>query len=311
MQPETQMGQAAELPAGNTVLRVHPKLTFKSGAYTYTVETREGQSRYTVTDGSQSITIPILWSMGSQAQTWVLERNGKLFESQVSYYPSIHGLEITTGDDVWHPQNLEEAVGRPIGEEEAKACFGCHATNAVADHKLNLAAAQPGLSCEHCHAGASAHLAGIAQGDMSSIPQELGKLTAEDMSNYCGKCHRTWEMVVRNHWVGQADVRFQPYRLANSKCFDGADHRISCVACHNPHQKLVRDSPAYYDPKCLACHAPLLKTSATAAPHGKVCPVATSNCVSCHMPKAALPNGLLHFSDHDIRIVKAGEPFPN
>jgi len=92
------------------------------------------------------------------------------------------------------------------------------------------------------------------------------------------------------------------------------------VACHDPHQKLVRDSPAYYDAKCLACHAPLLPaasaspsaaTSATATVHGKVCPVATSNCVSCHMPKVALPNGLVHFSDHQIRIAKQGEPFPN
>ena len=233
----------------------HPKMTFKSAGYTYTVETRNGQSLYTVSDGAHSITIPILWA-GSQAQTWVLERNGKLFESQVSYYPSINGLDITTGDDLWHPKNLEEAVGRPIGDEEAKACFGCHTTGAVVDHKLNLAAAKPGVTCEHCHVGASAHFAGVVKGDMSTVPPKLGKLTSEDLSNFCGKCHRSWETVVRSHWRGQADVRFQPYRLANSKCFDGTDPRISCVACHDPHKKLVRDSPAYYDPKCLACHAP-------------------------------------------------------
>ncbi len=29
------------------------------------------------------------------------------------------------------------------------------------------------------------------------------------------------------------------------------------------------------------------------------------------MPKVALPNGLMHFSDHQIRIAKTGEPFPN
>jgi Cytochrome c554 and c-prime len=310
-QPDTQMGRAAELPANNTTLKTHPKMSFKSGDYTYTVETRDGHSVYTVSDGSKSIAIPILWALGSQSQTWVLERNGKLFESQVSYYPSIDGLSITTGDDVWKPKNLEEAIGRPIGDEEAKSCFSCHATNAVADHKLNLATAQPGLTCEHCHLGASAHLAGVLKGDMSSVPPKLGKLSSEDLSSFCGQCHRTWETVVRNRWRGESDVRFQPYRLANSSCFNGTDPRIKCVACHDPHQKLVRDSPAYYDPKCLSCHAPVQATTASSDPHGKVCPVSTSNCVSCHMPKVPLPNGLMHFSDHEIRVVKAGQPYPN
>jgi hypothetical protein len=310
-QADTQMGRAAELPGNNPTLTDHPKMTFKSAGYTYTVETRNGQSNYTVSDGANSITIPILWALGNQAQTWVLERNGKLFESQVSFYPSINGLDITTGDDLWHPKNLEEAIGRPIGDEEAKVCFGCHTSGAVVDHKFNLAAAKPGVTCEHCHVGASAHFAGVVKGDMSAVPKKLGSMTSEDLSNFCGQCHRSWETVVRSHWHGQADVRFQPYRLANSKCFDGTDPRISCVACHDPHKKLVRDSPSYYDPKCLACHAPSLSTSAPNATHGKVCPVAKSNCVSCHMPKVALPNGLMHFSDHQIRIAKDGEPFPN
>ncbi len=86
-QADTQMGRAAELPGNNPTLTDHPKMTFKSAGYTYTVETRNGQSLYTVSDGTNSITIPILWALGSQAQTWVLERNGKLFESQVSFYP--------------------------------------------------------------------------------------------------------------------------------------------------------------------------------------------------------------------------------
>ena len=29
------------------------------------------------------------------------------------------------------------------------------------------------------------------------------------------------------------------------------------------------------------------------------------------MPKVPLPNGHLVFTDHQIRIAKAGEPFPN
>jgi len=32
--------------------------------------------------------------------------------------------------------------------------------------------------------------------------------------------------------------------------------------------------------------------------------VATSNCVSCHMPKYELPQTHASFTDHDIRVVR-------
>ena len=115
---------------------------------------------------------------------------------------------------------------------------------------------------------------------------------------------------MRSHWRGQTDVRFQPYRLANSKCFDGTDPRISCVACHDPHKKVVRDSPSYYDPKCLACHAPLLPKRSRRNPR-KGLPGRQIELRQLPHAKVSLPNGLMQFSDHQIRIVKTGEPFPN
>lgn len=310
-QPATQMAHAMELPTRNDVLSGHPRLTYRDGEYSYSVVTKNGHTVYVVSDGTKTVSIPIVWAMGAQAQTWVLERNGNLYESRVSYYPSIKGLAITTGDEQLTPKTIDEAVGRPIGMDEAKACFNCHATNGVVDHQLNLKTLHPGVTCEQCHVGVQAHAAGMLTGSASApIPQSLGKLTSEDLSNFCGQCHRSWETVVRAHWKGQADVRFQPYRLANSRCFNGADPRISCVACHDPHQQVVRDI-SYYDAKCLACHGQSSAATDSSPSHPKVCPVAKSRCASCHMPQASLPNGLLRFTDHQIRVVKTGEPYPN
>ena len=309
-QPDTQMGRALQLPGGNETLNAHPKLSFSKGGYSYSVETRNGQSQYVVSDGAQTVSLPILWSMGAEAQTWVLERNGRMYESLVSYYPPVNGLDITVGDEHLTPENIDEAIGRPFSDTDSAACFGCHSSNAVVDHKLHLSTLKPGLTCEHCHIGASAHLAAIVQGDTSSIPPRLGKLSSEDISNFCGQCHRTWELVVRAGWRGEVNVRFQPYRLANSKCFDGADPRISCIACHDPHQKVVRDS-SYYDAKCLACHAPLPVAASLSAAQAKSCPVAKANCTTCHMPKVPFPGGHFQFTDHQIRIVKPNEPYPN
>jgi hypothetical protein len=310
-QPATQMAHALELPQHNDVLSEHPRLTYRDGAYSYSVVTKNGLSVYAVSNGTKTISIPIVWAMGAQAQTWVLEHNGNLYESRVSYYPSIKALAITTGDERLTPKTIDEAIGRPIGMDEAKACFNCHSTNALVDHNLNLKGLHPGVTCERCHAGAHAHATGMLAGSVSApIPQSLGKLPAEDISNFCGQCHRSWETVVRGHWSGPADVRFQPYRLANSRCFNGADPRISCVACHDPHQQVVRDI-SYYDAKCLACHGQPSAATDASPSHPKACPVAKSRCASCHMPQVSLPNGLLRFTDHQIRVVKAGEPYPN
>jgi hypothetical protein len=317
-QPLTPMGQAMQLAGSNAVLEKRPKLTFRDGAYTYTIATMDGKSVYTVSDGKQSISLPVVWSMGAGAQTWVLERDGTMYESAVSYYPSLDGLSITTGHEELRPKTLEEAIGKPLSEAIARECFNCHATGAVVDHRLDLASLKPGVRCEHCHVGASEHLAGVLKGDLSSRPAQLGKMTSENLSNFCGQCHRTWELVVRSRWSGVANVRFQPYRLANSRCFNGTDPRISCVACHDPHQPLEK-SASYYDGKCLACHAPTLAAATTdvaagattGQPHAKSCPVAKANCTSCHMPKVQVTAGHLEFTDHEIRVVRPGEAYPN
>jgi formate-dependent nitrite reductase cytochrome c552 subunit len=234
----------------------------------------------------------------------------------VSYYPNIQGLDTTIGDERLTPHTLDEAMGRKLAPGETKACFGCHASNAVHDRKLMIESMQPGVTCEHCHVGTSTHLLDALQGDYASAPSRLGKLSSEDVSNFCGQCHRTWESVVRGHFHGEINVRFQPYRLANSKCFDGTDPRISCVACHDPHHDVVREDSSY-DTKCLACHASSphqssTQTVSTPAPaEPKTCPVAKENCVSCHMPKVTLPGGHMKFTDHQIRIVKPGDSYPN
>jgi hypothetical protein len=309
------MGQALQWPDSDPLLKSHPDLSFRKGLFTYTVETKQNQTVYSVTDGTRTISLPVHWSFGKGAQTWVLEKDGELYESMVSYYPSIDRLEITTGDADLTPQNLDEAVGRKLRKSEPKDCFGCHSSNAVSNGALNLQTMEPGVTCGHCHSGSTAHLvAALQSGQFDTPPPDLKKLSTEDISNFCGQCHRSWETVVRSTWRGEVDVRFQPYRLANSRCFNGTDPRISCIACHDPHQDLVTAEESY-DRKCLACHASK-NASNSSAPGGghndaKACTVASANCVSCHMPKIKLPNGLVTFHDHEIRIVKPGAPYPD
>src|SRR4051794_11391833 len=54
-QPETSMGRALAVGSVNKSLQARPKLTFHKGLYTYTVEATGKQSKYSVTDGTDTI----------------------------------------------------------------------------------------------------------------------------------------------------------------------------------------------------------------------------------------------------------------
>jgi len=301
-QPKTPMGIGIELPANQSALALHPKLTLEANGYRYEVARKDGASTYTVSDASGSLTLPVRYAFGVHNLTFALEYQGHFYESLVTYYENI-GLGITIGDDRIRPHNLTEAMGRLMPNEEVTACFNCHGTGGVSHGKLTLESLKPGLTCEHCHAGAEAHMQALAAGKSAPAPRKLGEMAAEEMSNYCGECHRTWESVVGLRIFGEKNIRFQPYRLANSPCFLGDDKRIRCTACHDPHKDLEHDQ-ATYDRACQACH------DGQSAATKKTCPVADKNCVSCHMPKVQAPGAPTIFTDHHIRVVRAGEPYP-
>jgi hypothetical protein len=135
------------------------------------------------------------------------------------------------------------------------------------------------------------------------------KMSAVASVDFCGACHRTWADVLQTEVTGVANVRFQPYRLESSKCWGRGDARLACYTCHDPHQPLVT-ATASYDSKCLSCH--VAKHGEKLAEHpGAACPVATSNCASCHMPKVEVPSMHAPFTDHRIRVVRDAAAYPN
>lgn len=101
------------------------------------------------------------------------------------------------------------------------------------------------------------------------------------------------------------NVRFQPYRLINSRCYDAADARIRCLSCHDPHNTAPR-ALASYDKQCQSCHS-----ASNGKPGAKVCKVGKSECAGCHMPKVEIKEAHNKFTDHWIRIARPGGQVPN
>ena len=71
-QPGTSMALAFHFTGTDPTLQAHPKLTFQQGAYQYTIERHGDASIYTVTDGKDTLSLPILWALGANSQTYVL-----------------------------------------------------------------------------------------------------------------------------------------------------------------------------------------------------------------------------------------------
>jgi Cytochrome c3 len=305
--PATSMAHALETALECKILQEHPTLAFADGKYRYKIERQGEGSTYSVTDGQQTITAPILWAfgLGTAGQTYVFEDGGELYQSRVSYYAANDGLDLTIGARNMPPQNILQAAGQVMNSSDKLRCFGCHSTNAVSGNKLTLDTLIPGVQCERCHEPSEAHVSAMKRGNANSAPpmKRLEKLSTEELLNFCGQCHRTWEDIASSGTLGVNNVRFQPYRLTNSRCYDSEDGRISCVACHDPHREINR-TDASYDAKCQACHA-------GGKPAAKACPTATANCVSCHMPKIEIPDSHHKFTDHQIRVVRANAPYPN
>jgi Cytochrome c3 len=301
----TPMALAAEAVESCDILKSHTNLQFQEGPYHTEIRREGNRSIITVTQGTEKFTVPILYALGQgkAGQTYVFEHDGALYESRASFYNAVGGLDLTIGDIATKPNTIVDAAGRRLFPADAANCMGCHSNGGVTGGVLHLESVVPGVACQSCHLQAEKHAKAVRAGNVAAAKlPDLGGLAAEDMSELCGRCHRTWAQIAQTGMHGPNTVRFQPYRLTNSKCYDVEDQRIRCTACHNPHAALNPD-PASYDSKCTACHSKAL--------HTKVCSVAKANCVSCHMPKVDLPGAHAQFTDHQIRIFRAGDPYPN
>jgi hypothetical protein len=153
--------------------------------------------------------------------------------------------------------------------------------------------------------------------DAMGAPQEAtpaifnsGQLNPTEAVEFCGACHGTWWDSKLAGVKGVSSARSAPSRLVTSKCWGKGDARLTCTACHDPHEQLQADA-AIYDKVCLNCHSNSLATNKTGSHEGKACPVATSRCTTCHMVMVFVPEMHGNFTDHRIRIAKAGEAFPD
>jgi hypothetical protein len=239
-----------------------------------TAERRDGP-------GADRATARIDWVFGSGelAETPVATRDGRIIEHRISYYTRAGKHDLTLGHKPGHSASAESALGLAQNNATASQCFSCHGAASIP----SVNASNLGITCERCHEGADQHARG------GKLPVNPGKLAPFAAVDLCASCHRLEPPAGAPQ--DPLNIRFQPYRLVLSRCFEGG--KLQCGSCHEAHSDARRNDAAHYAAKCGACHARAHLNT----------PRQSGDCVACHMPTSS-PAPHLTFTDHFIRVIR-------
>ena len=97
-QKETPMARAAMSASLSDILHAHPLMSFGPGKYKYQIEGKTSQSRYSVRDGNQSLSFPLLWAFGTGrvGQSYLFKKqNADFFEARVTYFETLGTIDFT------------------------------------------------------------------------------------------------------------------------------------------------------------------------------------------------------------------------
>lgn len=306
-QERTAMARTAQRAGESETLKTHELLRLRIGGHLHEIRTSNGTSEYSVSDGKDALANALGWAFGAGkvGQTFLFERHGAMYEARASYFDGKRALDVTPGRALDRPVDLEAALGRRLPPAETRRCFACHSTT------LTVAAGLPrdivpGVTCEACHGPGKGHVDAVQEDRVSEGRAAIvnpATFNAIDAVDFCGACHGTYWDVTLAGEKGVKALRSQPFRLQSSRCWGEGDRRITCVACHDPHQALERE-PQSYDGRCLQCHRAVGGSAVTGPPARSCSAGQRERCVACHMPKYRVAEMHASFTDHLIRVVR-------
>jgi tetratricopeptide (TPR) repeat protein len=218
------------------------------------------------------------------------------------------------------PERAEDFLGEPFESvQSAYECLICHTTSPrAAWQQAGPALSDRGIGCEQCHGPGGLHLAAVGVGFSDLAIASPAQAAPGEINRLCGACHSQHfaAKVMGGSRTSSDWARFPGSTLPWSRCYTESGGALSCVTCHDPHSN-AETVPAYYEAKCLSCHA-TSPTPPHAAPEvgqradrpsRSPCPINPSrDCLRCHMPQVRYE--WLHgsFTDHYIRVHKESAP---
>ena len=253
---------------------------------------------------------------------------GRLFELPVSWYSQEQAWAMAPGyDRADHP-----GFGRQVNHK----CMFCH--NAYPDVAPERARQgwdadvifprelPTGIDCQRCHGPGARHAETRAAKDIVNP----AKLSPERSLETCMQCHYEtttfrlpdslrrfgrgfysyrpgeplgdyavhFDHAPGSEWDEKFEIVSAAYRLRQSACFQKSAGAMTCLDCHNPHDRPETEArPAHYRERCQSCHAAVNLDG-----HPQ-----SGDCVACHMPLRRTED-VVHVAMTDHRIVRRPPP---
>ncbi len=308
-------------------------LPVEANGVRYTVEQRNGRVFHKATRRDAGGTLlaeiegEVRFALGSGTRgiTYLIDRDGFLFQSPISWYAQHQRWDISPGYGEFTTQpNFE----RPIKPD----CLFCHTNqfHAVAGtvNRYESPIFQGhAIGCERCHGPGELHVNRGGQSHESDLTiVNPASLAPAQRDSVCEQCHLqgSFRFARADHEPseyrpglpihrflavfltkqanrGQFEAVGQVEQMAASRCYAASEGRLGCISCHDPH-RLPEPSTkvAYYRARCLECHSR----------KGCALPLAQrqsrgqgENCIACHMPRPAVTN-VPHTAATDHRILR-------
>jgi predicted CXXCH cytochrome family protein len=272
----------------------------------------------------QEFPVKYVTGSGRHALTYVVETDGFLVESPITWYASRQAWGMSPGYDRPNHSGFQREVG--------ETCLVCHAGQVeTIDRSLQrVRVLEASIGCERCHGPGSLHIERRSRSETATKEEEIdytivnpAHLSRDLAEAVCQQCHlRTSATVLR---AGHRAADFRPglplnsvrhdYTLEDadrsmtvvghveqmhrSACYQGSSS-FTCVTCHDPHREPPpEERAAHYRAICLTCHD---AAHCTVDPQRRARDSADNNCVQCHMPTGATDIPHLAFTHHRVGI---------